>query len=225
MDWAVGITTAPRKRLFLDATWNSARAAGWESAVAFAEPGSPQPELPGLSYVTHREKQGAWRNWRGLLTHLARRADECELVMMIQDDVAFRPGLRKFLEETVSPTERTIYSPYTCNYFRNYFSKRQGWVSFKPGFAMIGALTYVFNRDTLLWLERTLPQEVKRNQHIDAYLGLAMKEARLPIYTHIPSLAQHLADDCSSLGYKRDPRIREASDFVAEPIQPAGRVQ
>ncbi|MGI9243607.1 MAG: hypothetical protein ACR2RV_22605, partial [Verrucomicrobiales bacterium] len=63
-DWAVGLTTAPRRSPTLAKTLRSLRAAGWDDPTVFAEPGTRiAKEFHHLKLVRRQEKLGAWPNF------------------------------------------------------------------------------------------------------------------------------------------------------------------
>ena len=87
LDWAVGVTTAPRRRPTLATTLGSLAAAGWERPHLFVD---GDPELPpeaGTLPRTHRQPAvGAWPNYLLALTELMHRHPAADAFLLVQDD-------------------------------------------------------------------------------------------------------------------------------------------
>jgi hypothetical protein len=121
-NWAVGVTTAPRRSPTLGRTLVSLRSAGWDSIRLFAEPGSllPDSRVAADVSVTRRESTlGAWPNWYLGLAELYQRDPLADAYVMVQDDVILCANLRQFLESTLWPEERlavvSLYDPLPAN--------------------------------------------------------------------------------------------------------------
>ena len=92
MQWAVGITTAPRKSPTLSRCLESVKLAGWPDYRIFAEPDSPISEADSSAAVTWREgRLGPWPNWFLALSELFQRSPHADAFLLIQDDAMFLP--------------------------------------------------------------------------------------------------------------------------------------
>jgi hypothetical protein len=215
MGWAIGITTAPRDKVTLRDTIESLKVAGWDKLLVLCEPGSEIFPHPGVEYHIHDAKLGAWSNWRFALQVLTRQ--ENDYVAIVQDDMIVRPGLRKYLEDSIitSVGVKGLFSPYKA---AHYHYSQEGWCQNKTGWNLCGACFYAMNLTTAKFMDSKLPKTVRTNRHIDAYVGSLFLESKLTLMVHNPSLAQHTADDNSTLGIKPNPHIRKANDYTDKPI-------
>lgn len=215
--WKIVITTAPRQKSFLQETFTSLMAAGWgpDEITVFAEPGTETFDQPTYVWRQHPVTLGPWRNWRAALTYLAGR--DVEYVAIVQDDLIFRPRLRKYLDATIGTG---VFSPYLSQKDASTLPKQGGgWTACRSGWQLCGACFFAMGRATAEDLDQVLPATVAGNKHIDAVLGKHLLNAKLPLYVHCPSLVQHLADDCSTLGYGANPWCRTAFQYCDEPIE------
>lgn len=214
--WRVGITTAPRPdgKEFLTGTIASLLAAGWgeDELVILAEPDSPVPPQLGVAVKQNARKLGVYANWREGLMHLLPCPDG--MVALVQDDQQVRPGLKAYLERTA--TEDGVYSPYTSK--KDYKEGPAGWFQTDSGWALCGAMFFAMNGRTASLVNRHMPLAVSENKHVDAYVGVVLKDQKIPLYLHRPTLTQHLADNCSTAGYTSNEWCRTGRGFIDDPI-------
>ena len=124
--WAVGVTTAPRRRSTLESCLDSLVRAGWEEPRLFLD-GSMH--LPSRYYglpVTWRESRiGAWPAWRMALAELFFQQPDADAYLMIQDDVVLydREPLRDYLEQVLWPGDR----PGIVSLFYTGLAETPGW--------------------------------------------------------------------------------------------------
>ena len=211
--WKIGVTTAPRQPNFLDQTLTSLHEAGWnyEDICVYSEPGSADPTPPVVRYL-HQLQQGAWCNWRFVLHRLS--LSDCDYVAIVQDDIVCRPGLSAYLEKSMD--SKGLYSPYVTK--RGSALVNEGWTLNHAGWSLCGACFFAMTRSVAIWLDTVLPLSVRENKHIDAYVGKILKEKQLPLYAHVPSLVEHLADAHSTLGYRENLQCRTAFEYSPKPI-------
>jgi hypothetical protein len=214
--WAIGMTTASRKRSFLYQTLDSLEDAGWpeEAVLLKAEPFSLIPPHD-VAYHLNTEPLGAYANWRELLQVLAETHPEADFFVTMQDDVVLWKGLRSFLESSLSPGDQLVCQPYAATIERRT-PDRKGWYRCFTGRALCGAYFFVYPNAILQKVLSILPTTVPENKHIDGYLAQALNDHGVPFYQHIPSLLQHLGDEFSTLGYQKDPYSRTAPDFIGQ---------
>ncbi len=195
--WAVGMTTAPRKRSTVADSLKSLVRAGWSTPVVFAEPGSDREALRGQRVVERESVLGAWPNWFLGLHELVLRAPHADAYLMCQDDLAFCSGVREYLESTLWPEPRTgIVSLHTPSHHRRedqggFFAQNVGWGAW-------GAMAYVIPnpaarallRDASLVNHRNRgPREGRAN--VDSVLGDWCRRSGLAYLMHAPSLCEH----------------------------------
>jgi len=219
--WLVGITTAPRKRVTFSDSLTSLLKAGWrhEEIVVAAEPGSVVCDDSGLSQIIYnRTKLGVFANWRMLLNEVAKHMQEVDVIALVQDDMQYATGLKKYLEETMRD-DPAIYSPYTSRKDAFHAKPTQpGWFRSVLGWDMCGACTYVMRPEMVSILNNQFVESTKLNKNVDAHVGSFMRRKGRPIFIHNPSLVEHVADDNSTLGYGKDPFTRTAFNF--SPVSP-----
>ncbi|MCA9362094.1 hypothetical protein KC906_01845 [Candidatus Kaiserbacteria bacterium] len=214
--WKIAVTTAPRHPNFLEQTVVSLQSAGWDysNITVYAEPSSVSVSPP-VVVEQHTTVLGPWRNWLHTLGSLC--AEDCEYIAIVQDDLIFRPGLKKYLNETMM--DYAVYSPYVSK--RDAISignVPEGWHPCTSGWHLCGACFFAMPLSLGQQLCQTLPAIVPENKHIDAVVALHLQQAKIPLYVHMPSLVQHLADAHSTMGYGRNPHCRTAHQYTEEPI-------
>lgn len=221
--WAVGITTAPRRVSTLERCLQSVGDAGWNEVRLFAEPGVELSHLQLRSSVTWRDQTlGAFPNWYLGLSELVMRHPAADAFFMIQDDAVFSVGLRAYLEQILWPTPTvgviSVYCP--SHYSRN---QAPGLHSFDLGARAWGALGYVFPNDAVRCLLSS-PQWVEHRQfgpaaglrNIDTVVGLWCQQSGKDYFVHVPSLAQHIGGTSTLYPEAVAAGRRCASDFVPD---------
>lgn len=217
--WKIAVTTAPRHPNFLDQTLVSLHAAGWdyENITVYAEPGSTPSVLP-VTESLNVTKVGPYLNWRQALWRLSE--SDCEYVAIVQDDLAFRPGLRAYLDDTMRDT--AVFSPYLSRKDGHALAPvKEDWHLCNSGWNYCGACFFAMPRSLAVTLHKGLPERVPENKHIDAVVAHFLKTHELLLYVHSPSLVQHLADAHSTMGYGANPFCRTAHRYTEEPLEPS----
>jgi hypothetical protein len=115
-NWAVVVTTAPRKEPTLSVCLDSLLIAGWNPKI-FAEPSGDYGFLNSAykdNMIMHKNKKGVWWNW----VESCRWALEnttAENIMTVQDDSLFHPESKQWVEKFLWPAENTgfvsLYTP------------------------------------------------------------------------------------------------------------------
>ena len=108
--WAIGLTTARRRRGTFRRTLQTLRNSGWKTDLVyvFAESGSARYwSRAGLGPVRVVRRiapcSGAWASFFLGLAELYLRHPNADAYFMLQDDVEFVRGLKEYLEEKLWP--------------------------------------------------------------------------------------------------------------------------
>tara|TARA_R110002111_G_C6005195_1_gene373762 strand:+ start:2523 stop:3230 length:708 start_codon:yes stop_codon:yes gene_type:complete len=220
-NWAVGITTAPRKKPTLERTLKSLIDAGWDQPQLFVEPESEIPsQYQYLPIAQRNEVLGAFPNWYLALTELVLRNPRAEAFLLCQDDVLFSKDLRSYLELNLWPEKQigvvSIYCPshYQQETKSGFFREDRGWDSW-------GALAYIFSNpsarsllsDSMVLNHRDFGPAAGLH-HIDSVVGYWCERNRLPYYVHSPSLAQHIGESSTIYPRATAGGKRRAKDFL-----------
>ena len=216
-NWAVGITIAPRERPTHDITIDSFVEAGWESLHIFAEPDVVIDEKHSHFPITKRNRKfGAWQNWFTALKNLVDFYPEADCYGIIQDDVIFCKGVKKFLEKTLWPAPDVgVCSVFTPSHYTNEVA---GWYKNNRGGKLWMAQTYFFPPEgAISCLNHPRCVKWKKDRQIDNAVGFWSRSTKMYPYYFSPSLAQHIghASTLWSKGNKANGR-RSASDFVGQ---------
>lgn len=226
-EWAVGITTAPRKKPTLLQCLESLMDNGW-TPIVYAEPSSP---LGGVNceVVKRREKLGAYHNWLNMLADLLDRHPQAKWVLTVQDDTVFCDRTKEFVEQVHLPDlppNLGMLSLYTS---KKYTMRR----SLKPGRFRIplvgfwGALGCVFPRavaESILTLplardwRSNKESDPTRRKNVDTFIGNAMKRLGKEIWCFEPSLSQHVATH-STISHGGNKGRRNAERVATDPFR------
>ena len=225
VNWAVGVTTAPRTVPTVSRTLESLSSAGWQSPRIFAEPGSPLDAVPraGIYPVTRRESAlGAWPNWFLGLSELYQRNPLADAYLMVQDDVVFCRNVRGYLESALWPSDRvaaiSLYYPHPDGAWENGLHFRE--LSCKDG--LPGALAIIFpNLAARMLLSDPLVLIHRRRgsrglKLIDVVVGTWAHRSRLPVLAAAPSLCQHIGETSTLWPDSPMPINRVSASFPGE---------
>jgi hypothetical protein len=219
-NWAVGVTTAPRKEPTLARTLGSLAAAGWPNPRLFAEQGSDIPTSFGGSVTWRTPPIGAWSNWFTALGELYQREPQADAFLLIQDDVVFVQGLRDYLEVELWPDERTgVVSVYTS---AMYVPQRPGFAQLRHSVGLIGALALIFPPSAVRSLLsdafalRHSLNERNGQRDIDQVIAHWSLRTKRPLYVHSPSLGQHIGQTSTVWEGAHASGHRRAGDFPGE---------
>lgn len=141
-DWAVAVTTAPRRQETLEACLDGVLRAGWDAPRLFLD-GTARipPRYAHLPTTWREEGVGAWPAWYLALAELVLRRPGADAYLMLQDDVALldRGPLRAYLERALWPGER----PGVVSLFYTGDRTTPGW-HLRGGDWPWGAQAFVF---------------------------------------------------------------------------------
>ncbi len=221
--WAVGVTTAPRRRDTLERSLESLAGAGWREPAVFVDSAVNFPEryahLPGTFRDT---RLGAWPTYYLALAELLMRSPEADALLVAQDDIAFPAGVpvREYLEAALWPGRRPGLVSLYCS--SAYTKDAPGWY-LHDGLWVWGALAIVFPRE----LARQFVLDGRVFDHrrdplngglanIDLVIGAwAMREG-LEVWHTTPSLVQHTGDSSSIWPTSRADGPRRADRFAGD---------
>lgn len=195
MEWAVGITTAPRLDYTLDAAAMSVIESGFGDFTIYAEPESHIGTVANLGTVNiHPVKLGAFKNWQYAMADLVGNQPSAAAYMIIQDDslLAGR-GLRPWLEKHIWPVPAkdapmaclSLYTgkPYSLPHAA--WGHRLGWVW--------GAHAFVFTGEQAReYMESDAVHNWRNDKGIDTCVGSWSRATGKHVYFPSPSLCQHV---------------------------------
>ncbi len=198
--WCVAVTTAPRPAATLSRTLDSLARAGWSDCRVFPDTAAG----------------GAWRNWIESLAACVRACPGADAFAMVQDDVVFCRGLRRYLEQTLWPAAKPVAlcSPFTPAAYRE---PRQGWHVRRPppDRFLVAAQMWILPPESARAIVGDLGR-VEAHKGIDGRVGAWASRTGRSIWYHTPSLAQHIADTNSAIGNPPVASLRVAADFIGE---------
>jgi hypothetical protein len=201
MNWAVGVTTAPRLKSTLRRTIESLGRAGWPRCCVFED----------------TDRKGAWPNWLDALGTLLDHYPTADAIMLVQDDAIFCRCIRPYLEATLWPArDAALCSPYCPAPYRR---QQRGWHQENRGWFLVGAVCWAIPRESAVAIVRDLGQ-VQAKSRIDARVGQWAQRTGRSVWYHTPSLVQHAGNNNSALGDPSTDWLRSAADFIGEDAQP-----
>lgn len=204
MEWAVGITAAPRLVDYLLATLASLRAAGWDRVTVFAEPGTPLP--PGQSAAVSPRCLKPWQNCLRALRTLVDSLPAADAYVVFQDDVLVAQGCRMWLEGELWPDPLPgVLSLYVSE--AQAEGRPQGWSRLDPDITPYGACAVVMPPGSARLLLREPPHR-EAGRMIDTWLGVFCERHGLPFYQHVPSLVRHIGRESSLARGGKRPIVR-----------------
>ena len=216
-NWAVGITIAPRERPTHTTTIDSFIEAGWDKIHIFSEPGVVLEDRHSTMPITTRDsKYGAWKNWFTALKNLVDLYPAADCYGLIQDDVIFCRGIKKFLEKTLWPSQDVgVCSIFTPSH---YTKDTAGWYKNNRGGKLWMAQTYFFPpKAARSCINHPRLVNWKKDRQIDNAVGFWARDTKMYPYYFSPSLAQHIGH-ASTLWNKNNKANgrRAASDFLGQ---------
>ncbi len=204
MNVATTVLTAPRPVSTLKRTVDSLSAAGfacgrWED----------------------RNRSGHFREYMDALRHAVNREPQADAYFIVEDDVVFCRGLRRYLRRTLwpGPVEKIgLCSPYCPKAYRQ---PKRGWsdAQSRRGFYLAGSQAWIFSPAAA----RAVLAEVaplKSIHNADWEIGKWAGATGRQVWYHTPSLAQHVGLGNSALGDNTASDIRLAADFIGEGAAP-----
>ena len=222
-NWAVGVTTAPRREPTLEACLESLVRAGWPAPHLFVDSAVRIPDrfldLPG---TFREEKLGAWPNYYLALAELLMRAPYADAYMIVQDDVVLfdRENLREYMEQMLWPGRSTaMVSLYCCEVDSRpesgWHRRRRSWPSGAHVFVFPPQLAKAFVMDPSVFAHRWEPDPVWARCVGDLIDNWA-RDRRLDVWFPTPSLAQHIGHASTLWPGARAVGSRRADRFAGD---------
>lgn len=222
-EWAVAVTTAPRKHATLDRCLDSLLATGWESPRIIADGDVTIAAEWDFLPVTRRDPQiGAWPSYYLALIELMMRQPRADAYMIVQDDVVmFRhPELRAYMESVLWPDRRPGIVSLFCS--REYAQQNRGWHCLEKNLVW-GGQALIFSQEAAIQVVSDLQVVRHRFQgdrgltNIDGLIGAWAWETNTPVFVSSPSLSQHIGHVSSLWHTPRAFINRSAADFAGNP--------
>jgi hypothetical protein len=197
--WSVGVTVAQRGEDTLARTLESLKSAGFPQPRIFADGDLSIPV--GYESTQRTPRIGGWPNFWLAVTELAARDPNADLYLIVQDDVVFSREVRTYVEQWDLPEDCGVLSLFcpTCN------NGTFGFHTMPGGYGMASAQALAFPRERVFeflahpWTvnhRRAAPKSQHFRgdglHHIDGAVGEWCHRANLKVYTHSPSLSQHI---------------------------------
>ena len=222
-EWAVGMTTAPRREPTLERSLASLIAAGWTDPRLFLEPGVNIPgDFDSLPRTMRDIRLGCWPNYYLALQELLVRHPHADAFMVVQDDVVFFPGdaagtLREQLEASLWPEEDVGAVSIYCSLA--YARDKPGWYAVDRPWVW-GACAFIFPRASLVHFLRheaidwRLTGRAQGMRNIDIVVGRWQQAHGKSIWHPSPSLCQHVGDTSTLWPNSRASGKRQARETI-----------
>lgn len=206
-NWAVGMTTAPRRESTIRRALSGLRINGWEPTI-FAEPDS---DLEGIDapIVQNETRLGCWLNFVREATWLLDNTDR-PMILTMQDDCQLVPGTRALIDGFDWPEDAgfvSLWLPHRTafDYATRPPRPRPTGIHAIHQQNLHGSLAIAWRRETLRrviahpiardWLvskgKHKRPHQVDMD---DICIGLCIGDMGLLMYYAIPSCSQHVAE-------------------------------
>ena len=222
-DWAVAVTTAPRRLATLERCVESLAAAGWPEPTLFVDGEMEIPgQLGGLPICHRRPSVGAFPNYFLSMAELFMREPHADAYLLLQDDAVFPPvsAVRDYLESMLWPGSKGSIVSLYCG--AEYTRDTPGWHRCEDRWVW-GAVAFVFSRQALKQLltskrvlrHRQLPDD-KGLSRIDVLIGYVANKKGIPIYYPSPSLVQHIGTISTIWDVARAVNLRRADRFIGD---------
>lgn len=225
-EWAVGITTAPRRLPTLEYCLSALLAAGWNEPRLFVDEAADLPaRFSSLAQSIRQPRLGAWPNYYLSLAELTLRQPDADAYMILQDDALLvqHPGLRQYLEGVLWPGDRPgIVSLYCA---REYTQANPGWYAL-PMQWFWGALAFIFPAELArrFLADPEVIEHRRRKQDglvaIDVLVGRFAHRHNIPVSFPTPSLVQHIGQVSTLWQTARATGTRRAGRFAGDPELP-----
>ncbi len=227
-DWAVGITTAPRRIPTLGSCAESILHAGWPEPKLFVDGKTEIPESIATLETSRRDSSiGAFPSYVVSLLELYMQHPRADAFMMVQDDALMlgTPATRDYLEKILWPCDGPCIASLYCS--TRYSQIEHGWHQLDEPWVW-GAVAFVFSREAvkalltspLLATHREQPED-KGLYRIDVLIGQFAEEEGIPIYYPTPSLVQHIGTISTIWNTARAVNSRHARYFIGDLVRRA----
>ena len=226
--WAVGVTTAPRRLPTLEASLASLAAVGLPAPRLYID---GLVDLPAsgrdLPRTVRSPAVGAWRNYYLTLVELLCTAPEADGLLVVQDDCLWPVGapLGDYLANCRWPANHEFIASFYC--CSEYTGETSGWRRFADAW-VYGAVAFAFSRGAAEALvsdaEALARCRDSRAGGIDAWIGQWALRRRIPLLVPTPSLVQHMGDVSTLWETARAVGVRRASRWLGDELPRASRV-
>lgn len=227
VQWAVGVTTAPRRQPTLDACLDRLAVAGWPEPYLLIDGQVDLAERHQHLLATRRStSSGGWPNYYLAMAELLLRAPDADAYMLMQDDVlvANSTALRQYVDSLLWPTGSDCLVSLYCAADDTQASN--GWHIY-DGQWTLGALAFVYSpgaargfvRDPRVCDHRRLGGEKNGKAGIDAVIGDWAFRNGVPIWFPTPSLVQHVGNTSAIWESSRAVGLRRAVRFIDDEIE------
>ena len=217
MQFAVGITTAPRERPTFAECYQSVLGTGFTSPYVFADAYTPpgvedrlvvrpntlaKPVLPVVG-----TRYGAWRNWLQSLADLLHAEPDAEGILLVQDDVRFCRGVKDFLADGHWRLSGSGLVALSLSFAYRGIAQNRGLNDISINRAVLaGAWALLFPREVAqAILVHPLCQDAPKAWHtkfrdpvmakgIDSAVGRILLQMGYKFHAYRPSLAQHFGE-------------------------------
>lgn len=223
--WAVGVTTAPRRLQTLDACLRSLIDAGWPQPQLFID-GEVEmsAEFASLARTIRVPAAGARQSYFLAVEELLQRFPEADAVMLVQDD-AYWPGhlpMREYLERCLWPgSEPGLVSAWCCT---DDTASEAGW-QLRTSPWKFGAVVFIFSREAAeKFVQDPHIQQAcssRPENHsggISLLIGEWAARVGVPVHFPTPSLVQHLGEVSTIWENSRAVGVRRASRFLGDEV-------
>jgi hypothetical protein len=225
-EWAIGVTTAPRRLPTLADCLDSVIQAGWPEPRLFVDSHVDIPDRFSHLPITLREPRiGAWPNYYLALGELFLRQPQADAYLLIQDDSLFfgHSGLCAYLERILWPGPEPGIASLFCS--RSYTQPTHGWHRFDGNWVWC-ALAFIFSNATAkrFLADRSVVDHRCATTFdgltkIDILIGAWAQERQVPIYYPTPSLVQHIGQVSTLWPVARAVGARSADRFAGDLLQ------
>ena len=223
--WAVGVTTAPRRSPTLAPCLRSLIDAGWSQLQLFID-GEVEilPEFASLARTIRVPAAGARQSYFLAMVELLQRFPEAQAVMLVQDD-AYWPGhlpMREYLERCLWPgSEPGLVSAWCCT---DDTASEAGWHE-RTSPWKFGAVVFIFSREAAeKFVNDPQMQQAcsscpeNHSGGISMLIGDWAARVSVPVHFPTPSLVQHLGEVSTIWENSRAVGVRRASRFLGDEV-------
>ena len=221
-EWAVGVTTAPRRQPTLARCLASLAAAGWTDPHLFIDGDvDVPPPLDRLDATRRTPAVGAWGNTQLALSELLIRRPDANALLVVQDDALFpNAPLREYLGGVIaslwgSGGDDPAISLYCCG---DDQTENAGWSPYEDRWKY-GAVAIVYSRaaaaDLLASPEAAEHVDGGHKAGVDTVIGRWLEASGRTIWRSTPSLVEHVGETSTIWPTSRAVGLRVAGDSLA----------
>lgn len=204
----VAMTTGYRAKPTIHRSVESLRSVGIHERIhLFAEPDAEPPHDPCLSLYWNDHRLGSFANHYQALKFAREMLNRQQWLLLLEDDVIFRPDFYKLVHEMMDHTAGLIVGlthEWTVKEHHPYLKDQRGWcaIDIRNGLNNVhGGQCYLIHPrmlDRILNSAHMKDSLVRAGAGEDLYYTDNILVASCfpgPVFVHIPSLCQHIGDD------------------------------